>query len=341
MAAKTKGKVRLAIVGAGGIAGMHVRGILAQREKVECVALCDISEANLKARRDQLGGVRAQYKDWRRMLSRFGDNIDAVDICLPHHLHAPAILDAVAAKKHILCEKPMCTNLRDADRISAAVKKAGVTYMSAHNQLFLPVVQEAKRLIDAGAIGAVRWLRSQDCFRADPNAFEGQWRSKVRTQGGGELVDTGYHPAYRLLYLAGAPVVGVRGSMARFALRIEGEDTAGVQVRFANGVLGEILTSWAFALPYGTHQIHVIGDKGQLFGSNNDLYLLPIGFAEPAKMSLRSVDTFAAEIGHFADCLLTGKRPIHSVKEGRAVLELILKATADAKGWQRLGAKKA
>jgi predicted dehydrogenase len=335
MSAKVTGKVRLAIIGAGGIAGAHIRGILANKDKMECIALCDISDSNLRVRSEQLGGVRAQYKDWRRMLSDFGENIDAVDICLPHHLHAAAILDAAAAKKHILCEKPMCTSLKDADRIAAAVKKAGVTYMSAHNQLFLPVVQEAKRLIAAGAIGRVRWLRSQDCFRADPLAFEGQWRSRVRTQGGGELIDTGYHPSYRLLYLAGAPAVSVRGSMARFALKMEGEDTACVQVRFANGAIGEILTSWAFALPHGTHQIHIIGEKGQIFGSNNELYLLPQGFAEPARMNLHPVETFAAEIVHFADCLRTGKRPIHSVDEGRAVLDLILKATEDAKGWQR------
>ena len=340
MKAKIDGKVRIAIVGTGGISHPHANGMLAHRDKVECTALCDVSEANMKARSDQLGGVKAQFKDWRKMLAAVGDQIDAVDICLPHHLHAPAILDAAAAGKHILCEKPMCMNLKEADRIAAAVKKAGVTYMSAHNQLFMPVVQEAKRMIESGVLGRIRWLRSQDCFDAGVGGFTGKWRAKRKFQGGGELIDTGYHPTYRLLHLAGAEVVGVRGSMGRFQQDIEGEDSASVQVRFANGSVGEILTSWAYNNPYGSHQIHVIGEKGQIFGSNSELYYLPAGFATPALRRFRDTDTFTAQMEHFANCLKNGTRPMHAVEEGRAVLEIILAAAADAKGWQKYAVSK-
>ena len=340
MTTKVKGKVRIAIIGTGGISHPHANGILAHRDKVECTALCDVSEANLKARSEQLGGVRALYSDWRKMLAEAGDTIDAVDVCLPHHLHAPAILDAAAAGKHILCEKPMCMNLKEADKIAAAVKKAGVTYMSAHNQLFMPVVQEAKKMIESGQLGRIRWLRSQDCFEAGVAGFKGTWRSKVESQGGGELIDTGYHPTYRLLHLAGAPVVGVRGSMGRFLQEIEGEDSASVQVRFADGAIGEILTSWAFNNPYGSHQIHVIGEKGQIFGSGNELYHLPAGFSQPALQKFREVETFTAQMEHFVNCLRTGARPLHSVEEGRAVLEIILKAAEDAQGWQKFAVKR-
>jgi len=340
MRKKIEGRVKLAIIGTGGISGAHVNGMLAHKDKVECVALCDVNDENLRRRNEQLGGTRPFYKDWRKMLREMGDKIDGVVICLPHHLHAPAIIDSAAAGKHILCEKPMCMNLKEADSIAAAVKKAGVIYMSAHNQLFLPVVQEAKKLIESGAIGKIRWLRSQDCFTAGVNWFPGTWRAKVKTQGGGELIDTGYHPNYRLLYLAGSKVVGVRGSMGRYLQQIEGEDTASVQVRFANGAIGEILTSWAFNNPYGTHQIHVVGEKGQVFGSGNELFYLPAGYREPAKMTLSGGDTFADQMAHFCNCLLTGSRPLHSVEEGRTVLEVILVATADAKGWQKYAGKK-
>jgi len=340
MANKIKGKVRLAIVGAGGISGAHAKGIVEHHDLIECVALCDVSEDNLKARSQQLGGVKAQFSDWKTMLKEFGDSIDAVDICLPHHLHSAAIMDAAAAGKHILCEKPMCISLKEADQIAAAVKKAGITYMSAHNQLFAPAVREAKALIDAGALGRVWWIRSLDCYRQNPQGMKGRWRSNAKLQGGGELIDSGYHPSYRLLYLAGSPVTGIRGSMARFHMEIEGEDTASVQVRFKNGVLGEIMTSWAFHFPYGTHHIHVIGENGQLFGSNNELYYLPQGYSEPAKRSFPGVDTFSEQMKHFATCLIEGKRPIHSVEEGRAVLELILAAGEDAKGWEKTAQKR-
>lgn len=338
MAAKVNGVVRVGLIGSGGISGAHGLGFLKYSDKIRCVALCDVSADNLKKRSDQLGGVSKQFNDWKVMLKEMGNEIDAVDICLPHNLHGPAILDAAAAGKHILCEKPMCTSLAEADQIADAVKKSGVTYMSAHNQLFMPVVQEAKRMIDAGVIGKVLWLRSQDCFRAggeggDP--FKGSWRANAKTQGGGELIDTGYHPSYRLLYLAGAPVESVHGAMGRYVQRIEGEDTASVQVKFTNGVIGEILTSWAFPLPHGTHHIHIMGEKGEIFGSSNTLYHLPRGYDQPSRRNFSDVNTFEAEIGHFADVLREGKRPIHSVEEGRAVLELILKAGQSAEGWQK------
>lgn len=334
----TNGKVRLAIIGCGGISAAHARGLTQHGEKIQVAALCDVSEANMKSRSEQLGGVSAQHLDWKKMLAEMGEGIDAVDICLPHHLHAPAILDSVAAGKHVICEKPMCIDLSEGGRIVDAVKRAGVIYMSAHNQLFLPVVQEAKRRIDAGEIGKIRWLRSQDCFLAgggQRNPFEGTWRANAKLQGGGELIDTGYHPTYRLLYLAGSPVVAVKGMMGRFQQAIEGEDTASVQVRFASGAIGEILTSWAFGLPFGTHQIHVMGDKGQIFGSGAELNILRYGEKEPEKVTLPGGDTFGLQLNHFAECILEKKRPIHAAEEGREVLEVILRASQEDTDWQK------
>jgi predicted dehydrogenase len=324
----------LALIGTGGISGAHAGGILKHQDKIECVALCDVSEQNLDARAKQLGGNPARFQDWKKMLAEMGSGIDAVDICLPHHLHAPAIFDAAAAGKHILCEKPMCINLEEADRIVEAVRKAGIIYMSAHNQLFTPAVQEMKRMIDMGAVGTIRWIRSQDSFILPTSVLKGQWRSTLKLQGGGELIDTGYHPTYRLLYLAGAEVAAVRGTMGRFAQPIEGEDTASVQVRFANGVIGEIFSSWVFNRPYGTHDLHVVGDRGEIFGTGNMLYHLPVGFKTPSEKILKEGDTFGDQMAHFADCILNGARVPHGPEEGREVLKIILKAAESAAGWQ-------
>jgi predicted dehydrogenase len=329
-------KVRLAFIGAGGISHAHAQGVLAHPDKVECVALCDVSESSLATRAAQFGGKPALFRDWKEMLAAKAPEIDAVDICLPHHLHAPAILDAAQAGKHILCEKPMCINLDEADRLVDAVKQAGIVYMSAHNQIFTPSMQEARKMIGAGMIGQVRCIRSQDCFSVPRDGVKGKWRSSLKFQGGGVLIDTGYHPTYRLLYLAQAEVAAVRGTMGRFQLELEGEDSASVQVRFTNGIVGEVFTSWAFSRPYGTHDIHVIGDRGELFGGgSNVFYHLPLGFKTPSEKILPEVDTFAAQMGRFADCILNGTRPPHGVEEGREVLRIILKAAESAEGWQK------
>lgn len=336
----TPTKLRVALIGAGGISAAHAKGALLHPDKLEYVALCDVSAENLQKRKAQLGTEPALFSDWKALFAEFGDNFDAVDICLPHHLHTAAILDAVAAGKHILCEKPLCIDLAEADKIVDAVRAAGITFMPGHNQLFLPIVREARRMIDAGMIGPVRWLRSIDVFK---NIWLGanDWRFTKKIQGGGELIDTGYHPTYRLMYLAGSEFVGVRASMGRYFLPMEGEDSASVQVRFANGAVGEIMSSWAYAAPYGAHQIHVIGDGGQIFGTGDNLYYLPEGFKEPAHRVLPgSVDTFAAQAEYFSRCVLTGERPLHSVEESRTVLQIILGASADAEGWEQYAAKK-
>lgn len=339
MAKVNRKPVRVGLIGAGGISAAHINGFRKYGDRIRCVAMADINEGHIAQRVDQLAEPVRRFTDWKAMLDEYGDELDAVDICLPHHLHAQAILDAAAAGKHVLCEKPMCMTLAEADKIGDAVRMSGITYMSAHNQLFMPAVQHARKMIDAGELGRIFLVRSQDCFWAnwgeDGNPFKGSWRANKATQGGGELIDTGYHPTYRLMYLAGAKPAAVRGTMGRFYQSIEGEDTASVQVRFDNGVIGEILTSWAFANPYGSHQIHIIGQRGQLFGSGNELNFLPVGYSEPAKIKFAEVDTFSEQIAHFADCLLTGTRPMHGYEEGRAVLEIITKATESAAGWSK------
>ena len=291
----------------------------------------DVTDDLASSARDRLGF--ADYAtDWKDVVDR--PNIDVVDICTPNNSHAEIAIAAAKAGKHILCEKPMCINLEEADRIVEAVRKAGIIYMSAHNQLFTPAVQEMKRMIDMGAVGSVRWIRSQDSFILPTSVLKGQWRSTLKLQGGGELIDTGYHPTYRLLYLAGAEVAAVRGTMGRFAQPIEGEDTASVQVRFANGVIGEIFSSWVFNRPYGTHDLHVVGDRGEIFGTGNLLYHLPVGFKTPSEKILKEADTFGDQMAHFADCILTGARVPHGPEEGREVLKIILKAAESAAGWQ-------
>ena len=237
--------------------------------------------------------------------------------------------------------------MEEGDRIVAAVKKSGIIYMSAHNQLFTPAVQEIKKMIDEGAIGKVRWIRSQDCFLAGGGdggrRFQGgQWRANLKFQGGGELIDTGYHPTYRLLHLAGGDIAGdARSTMGRFLNRkLKVKTPPASKSAFSNGVIGEVFTSWAFSRPYGTHDLHVIGDLGEIFGSGNLLYHLPHGFKTPSEKSLTQVDTFHEQMGCFADCILKGERPPHGPEEGRQVLQIILKASENAEGWQQTPAKR-
>ena len=320
------GKVRVGLIGAGGIAGAHVKGYLANPDTTVLVAVADPVAENAQRRADLAGATT--YSSYLDMLA--DADIDAVDICLPHHLHKDAIIAAAKAGKHILCEKPLCLSADEAAEVNAAVEEAGVTLMCAHNQLFSPPVAKALELIREGALGDVYEVRTTDSFYNDFNPENMGWRASAKTSGGGELIDTGYHPTYLLLQLAGGEPVEVSAMLSTHRLKfMEGEDSAQLLVRFDNGVLGHLVTSWAYSPSTNTERFSVVGQLGSLFSDGKNLsYKLRSG--EQGKLEFPEVNEFAAEIEHFASSILNGTRPIHTQKEGIEVLGIILAAYESA-----------
>lgn len=320
------GPVRVGLIGAGGIAGAHVTGYLANPRTTRLVAVADPVQANAERRAEPAGA--ATYPDYPAMLA--SAEIDAVDICLPHHLHKDAIVAAARAGKHILCEKPLCLSEEEARAVQSAVQEAGVTLMCAHNQLFSPPVAKALELIQAGVLGRVYEVRTTDSFFNDFTPDSMGWRASAATSGGGELIDTGYHPTYLLLELAGGEPVEVTAMLSTHRLTfMEGEDSAQLLVRFAGGVLGSLVTSWAYAPSANTERFSVVGELGSLHSDGKNLsYALRNG--ENGTLAFPEVNEFAAEIAHFAGAIRTGTRPIHTEKEGIEVLGIILAAYRSA-----------
>ena len=261
--------VAVGIIGCGNISRAHVRGYLSVPGQAAVAAVADVDPDVAAERAGQAGGARV-FTDYRDLLQ--DPAVDAVDICLPHHLHADAVIAAATAGKHILCEKPLCLTVEEAERIAEAVRAAGVTLMCAHNQLMLPAVARAKELIDSGALGRIYELHTADSFFNDFDPPTMGWRAHAATSGGGELIDTGYHPAYLLLHLAGSRPAEVTAMLSRHRLEfMEGEDSARVLVRFEGGAVGEIVTSWAYeAAPY-TAKFSVVGELGSLWSDGTTL----------------------------------------------------------------------
>src|SRR5699024_7611007 len=151
------------------------------------------------------------------------------------------------AGKHILCEKPLCLTPDETEQVSEAVRKAGVTLMCAHNQLFMPADAKAKEILDAGTLGEVHAVGPSDSFSNDSEPETMGWRANAVTSGGGELIDAGYHPTYLMLHLAGAVPTSAFAMLSTHRLKfMEGEDSAQVLVRFDSGAVGQMVTSWAY-----------------------------------------------------------------------------------------------
>src|SRR5207248_5652486 len=172
------GKIAVGIIGAGNIAGQHIPGYLQAAEHAQVTAIADVDGARASKYTAQLGSVQV-FLDYRDMVA--SPNVDAVDICLPHHLHKDAIVAAAAAGKHILCEKPLCLTLEEAAAVTGAVATAGVTLMCAHNQLYLPAVGAARQMIREGRLGKVYAARTTDVFALQLNEETLGWRARRAT----------------------------------------------------------------------------------------------------------------------------------------------------------------
>ena len=153
--------LRVGIVGAGWMGTEHAQAWQNNAPRGEIVAVADASAARAQQLADHFADGRARvYSDLDALLA--DPDVGAVDVCLPHHLHAEAILASARAGKAILCEKPLCTTLEDAVAIQAALQESGAIFMAAHNQLFQPSLIEARRLLASGALGRTFVVRSID-----------------------------------------------------------------------------------------------------------------------------------------------------------------------------------
>src|SRR5947209_16182127 len=171
--------VRVALIGCGGIATAHLAGYRSLPELGRIVVACD-ADPDSARRRAQETGAEACF-DYRAALAR--DDVEAVDLCLPHDLHEPVTRAAAAAGKHVLVEKPIARNLAEAGRMIAACAEAGVHLMVAHCQRFSADRQTAKRLVDEGAIGRIYLMRTDHNQWVDYPS--GHWINDPVKLGGG------------------------------------------------------------------------------------------------------------------------------------------------------------
>ena len=322
--------IRIGIAGAGEIAGHHLRGYSLASESAQVVAIADVDVERAHTRAAPLGAK--VYADYREMIAS-GD-LDALDVCLPHHLHKDAIVRAAEHHLHVLCEKPLCVTLQEAAAVKEAVTSAGITLMCAHNQLFLPAVARARQMIEDGVLGRIRAARATDMFILRIPEDRLGWRARRATSGGGELIDTGYHPTYLLLHFVGSDPVEVTAILTRHRLSIECEDTAHVLVRFADDTVGSIVTGWAYEPPGNIERFSVTGDEGSIWSDGQTLFHRPRGGDATVVLQggATKTDTYALEVVDFVACLRDGRRPLNTEVEGIKVLEVILGAYASAEG---------
>lgn len=218
-------------------------------------------------------GYENAYTDWRKMLEN--PAIQVFDNGGPNDAHAEPCIVAAEAGKHVFCEKPLANSLKDAERMLAAVEKAGVAHMICHNYRRAPAVQLAKRIIAAGQLGEIRHYRGtylQD-WMSDPSA-PFNWRLDRTKAGSGALGDIASHSIDLARFLVGeikevaadlktfVPMRSEAGKRSRTAVTVD--DAAQALVRFENGAIGTIEATRMAPGRKNYNRFEINGLKGSL-----------------------------------------------------------------------------
>lgn len=243
---------RFGLIGTGFIGRAHaialnaVGAVFADREAPVCELLADTT-ADSAARAARALGFARSTGDWRALVA--DGAVDVVDICTPNHLHREMALAAIAAGKHVYCEKPLANTAREAAEIAAAADAAGVRHMMGFNYICNPLLQLAREMIAAGELGEVYAFRGSylEDYMSDP-AVPWTWRCDRALAGSGALADLGSHLINLGHFLLG-DIARVQGSLqtvhaqrrdpASGQLRaVENEDIARALVEFESGLPG-------------------------------------------------------------------------------------------------------
>lgn len=323
-----KDKVRVALIGCGRVASVHAQA-LKRLEETELKAVVDIVKE--KARFfSETYEVPDWYTDYNEVLAR--DDIDAVEICLPHYLHAEVAIKAMKAKKHILTEKPMAITLADADKMISTAKENGVTLGVIFQNRYNDASQEVKKAIDSGDLGDIKGTRMfLTWYRPDSYYKESDWKGTWDKEGGGVLIDQAIHTIDLMQWLIGKEIDYID---ARYDTRahsfINVDDVAEAYIKFKPDIVGCVYANcfYPYDAPvfleiFGTKGIaHIIGDKGIIQLGNRTIQVEQS--SNPGSGLRYWGSSHERQIKDFYKDVLLGKKPFIDGEAGRIALSMVL-----------------
>lgn len=248
--------VGIALVGLGRVSEQHIEGF-GEVTGTRIVALCDVDEAKVHEAVERFGLTDAWITtDYTALLAR--DDVDAVCLALPDYLHHPYVLQAAAAGKHVLCEKPLAMNAKQAEEMLTAMDEAGLVH-AVHLQLReLPAVRYIRDLIRDGFLGPVRHLRFRmSVYRLSDPSLPLEWRHQANKCCYGVLGDLGAHALDLSRFMLGEVADTITGATALGAIfvterplpdgsgvgRVTALDAINFSVRYSGQILGQFQLS--------------------------------------------------------------------------------------------------
>lgn len=252
-------KLGWGLIGCGDIAQRRVAPALRDLPSCELIAV-NRAQSELAPAFAKEFGARRWYLDWKKLL--IDEDIDAVYIATPVHLHAEQAVAAAEAGKHVLCEKPLAMNVRECDQMIDACRAHQVKLGVAYYRHFYPVVERIKAILKSGEIGTPVLAQINAFERFDPAADHPRsWLLKKDIAGGGPMFDFGCHRIEVLTNIFGA-ITEVKAMTANAVFDREVEDTATALFRFERGACAVLSISHAAAEPKDS--LRIFGSVGSI-----------------------------------------------------------------------------
>lgn len=270
--------------------------------------------------------------------------VDLIDIVAPPFVHAEAVRLAAAAGKDAICIKPLGRSVAEAEQMLADVERAGTRLFYAENVPFIPAVQEARRLVDAGHIGDVFRVKASEGI-GEPHSG---WFFDEELSGGGAVLDMAVHSIEFCRFFAASDVATVSAETGTFVWqeRTHAEDTAVLTLRFQDGAIGLCEDSWSLAGAMDS-RFEIIGTKGRIMIDN--LYRQPLqvmsttgsaeapeGWSYPSPLPGLVADGHLAMLSHFLEARESGEQSRSEGKVGVGVLRVVEAALESARTGHRI-----
>ena len=304
------------LIGCGDIAQKRVAPAIRDLAACELIGI-NRAQSELAAAFAKQFSARRWYLDWKKLL--LDEEIDAVYIATPVHLHAAQAIAAAEAGKHVLCEKPMAMNVRECDQMIEACRSHNVKLGVAYYRHFYPVVERVKAIIESGEIGTPVLAQINAFEHFNPAADNPRsWLLQKDIAGGGPMFDFGCHRIEVLIDIFG-PIAEVKAINANVVFDREVEDTASALFRFERGACG--LLSVSHATAEAKDSLDIFGSQGSIRVSIlNEGKIRVIGtLGERYEAHLPHANLHAPLIEDFVDAVLNDREPIVSGATGRAV----------------------
>ena len=324
-------KLRMGLVGCGGMMTAHLRGIETV-EDVEIVACCDLDPAKAKTVSEFLGNNASIHTDYREM----ADLVDAVLVALPHDLHYECGMFFASRGKHVMMEKPLCNTEEECINLIEKCEEMNVTLMCAYPVRYWAGIRKLKEEFDSGKYGVPMQMSiwTEQLTGADIELGGNQSWELTGRLGGGQLFSHGCHYIDLLLWFLGNPVSGAHFGTRNGTPWMLREGTSALVMKFENGVVAYHGATWGARGSRQCYDFQIMMEKGLL---EYDHIPGEVRFydslgkhipGQPVEKSNYKVlwsrgDQYISketqyEIRHFAECVRTGKKPL---THGRSALQ--------------------